>query len=497
MAEIALLREACEWATALRLDDIPADVRDLARAQLLSMEAAAHASMRHPVGDRLWRTGFPAGAILGETGWPGDAARQALLTMALDFDETAFAGHLGHASAIPPMIVGTETGAGGAEVMVAQVAAAEVAARVTAAVTLGSARGQTATHTHAAAAVVGCGLLLGLSAERLTAALSLALAQPRRVMLPAFMATDAKFWVAAAPILDAARCIQMAQAGAVGLEGLMEAPGGLLEQLAAVPLPEVFSGWGSRWHLRTLSIKAIPGCAYLTSAVESAASLAPVDAGEVEAVEVGASVFTLGMEAESSPYIDGPESPLPALGFSVGYNLATALESGSLDVDDLHGERLASSSRWELAGRVRLSHDPDLTVAALAAAAPLGAAIALAGERARAWLQSRGASADIVDRVLADAAADPEFERPAKRIGARVTVRLRDGRTLEAERDAARGCCQEPVAARLGLAEAKYRAHAGAGGEAYVEAAGRFESMRATELKSWYLAGAVAGAKLT
>src|ERR1035437_6391457 len=422
MAEIALLREACEWATALRLDDIPADVRDLATAQLLSLEAAAHASMRHPVGDRLWRTGFPAGAILCETGWPGDAARQALLTMALDFDETAFAGHLGHASAIPPMIVGTETGAGGAEVMVAQVAAAEVAARGTAALT---------------------------------------------------------------------------PAGAVGLEGLMEAPGGLLEQLAAVPLPEVFSGWGSRWHLRTLSIKAIPGCAYLTSAVEAAASLAPVDAGEVESVEVAASVFTLGMEAESSAYINGPESPLPALGFSVGYNLATALESGSLDVDDLHGERLASSSRWELAGRVRLSHDPDLTVAALAAAAPLGAAIALAGERARAWLQSRGASADIVDRVLADAAADPEFERPAKRIGARVTVRLRDGRTLEAERDAARGCCQEPVAARLGLAEAKYRAHAGAGGEAYVEAAGRFESMRATELKSWYLAGAVAGAKLT
>ena len=497
MAEIALLREACEWAASLKLDDIPADVRHLARAQLLSMGAAAHASMRHPIGDRLRRTGFPAGAISGATGWPGDAARQALLTMALDFDETAFAGHLGHASAIPPMIVGTETGAGGAEVMVAQVAAAEVAARVTAAVTLGSARGQTATHTHAAAAVVGCGLLLGLDAERLTAALSLALAQPRRVMLPAFMATDAKFWVAAAPTLDAARCIQMARAGAVGLEGLMEAPGGLLEQLASVPLPEVFSGWGSRWHLRTLSIKAIPGCAYLTSAVEAAASLAPVDAGEVESVEVAASVFTLAMEAESLPYINGPESPLPALGFSVGYSLATALETGSLDVDDLHGERLASSSRWELAGRVGLRHDPDLTVAALAAAAPVGAAIALAGERARAWLQARGASAEIVDRVLAEAVGDPEFENPAKRIGARVTVRLRDGRMLEAERDAARGCCQEPVAARLALAEAKYRAQAGAGAEAYVAAAGRFDLMSATELKSWHLAGAVAGAKLT
>jgi hypothetical protein len=103
----------------------------------------------------------------------------------------------------------------------------------------------------------------------------------------------------------------------------------------------------------------------------------------------------------------------------------------------------------------------------------------------------------MVDRVLADGAGDPEFERPAKRIGARVTVRLRDGRMLEAERDAARGCCQEPAAARLALAEAKYRAQAGAGAEAYVAAAGRFESMSATELKSWHLAGAVAGAQLS
>jgi 2-methylcitrate dehydratase PrpD len=346
MAEIALLREACEWAAGLKLTDIPADVRDLARAQLLSMAAAVHASMRHPVGGRLLGTPVAAGTS-GAAGWPGDAARHALLTMALDFDETAFAGHLGHASVMPALIVGTETGAGGAEVMVAQVAAAEVAARVTAAVTLGSARGQTATHTHAAAAVVGCGLLLGLSSERLAAALSLALAQPRRVMLPAFMATDAKFWVAAAPILDAARCIEMARSGALGLDGLMEAPGGLLEQLAAVPLPEVMSGWGSRWHLRTLSIKAIPGCAYLTSAVEAAASLAPIDAGEVESVELAASVFTLGMEVESSPYIKGPQSPLPALGFSVGYSLAAALETGGLDVDDLHGEHSWPRRRWE------------------------------------------------------------------------------------------------------------------------------------------------------
>jgi hypothetical protein len=155
-----------------------------------------------------------------------------------------------------------------------------------------------------------------------------------------------------------------------------------------------------------------------------------------------------------------------------------------------------SPRRWELADRVRLSHDPDLTLTALAATAPVGAAIAMAGERARGWLESRGAPAEVVEGVLAAAAGDPDFEHPSKRIGARVTVRLRDGRVLEAERDAARGCCQEPVTARLTLAETKYRAQAGAGAEAYLAAAAGFESMSPTQLRSWHATGAVAAAEV-
>ena len=459
MTKPSLIREACAWAASLRVGDIPEDVRDLARAQTLSMAAAAHASWRHPVGRRLLRQ------VRGE-GWAEEAARVALLTMALDFDETAFAGHLGHASALPPLLAAAEAGATEDQVLVAQVAAAEVAARVTAAVTLGSVRGQTAAHTHAAAAVVGAGLALGLDAERLTAALSLALAQPRRVLLPAFMGSDAKFWVAAAPILDAARCLEAAASGARGLDSLVEAPGGVLAQLAAVPLPEAMSGYGERWHLRTLSVKALPGCAYLTAPVEAAAELGPIDLAGVESVEVAASIFTIGMEVESAPFIDGPNSPLPALGFSLGYNVAAALESGGLGPDDLHGPRLASEVRWGVAGSVNLSHDEDLTVAALGATAPVGAAIAWAGDRARDWLTSRGGSPGLTDRVLAAAAAnagDREFIHPAKRIGARLRVRLRDGSVLEAKRDAATGSCQAPVAERLALAERKYDGQAGDG----------------------------------
>jgi 2-methylcitrate dehydratase PrpD len=446
----SLLGEACEWAASLSLDDIPEDVRRLAVAQALSAAGSRAATRRHPIAARL------VPAIEGR-GWASRAAADALLTMALDFDETAFAGHLGHAATAVALRTAEEVGETGERALVAMVAASEVAARLTASVTLGPARGQTASHTHSTAAVIAAGLVLGLPVGQLTSALALALAQPRQVLRAAFMGSDAKHWVAAAPILDAARALELARRGGSGLASILDVPGGVFETLADIPLPQAFGGYGTRWHLRTLSIKAIPGCAYLTAAVEAAASIGPLDLEEVQAVRVQASIFTVAMEAESAPFINGSLSPLPALSFSTGYNLASALESGGLDVDDLHGARLDRPGRWRVAGATRVEPDADLTIAALAATAPLGAALAWAGPGAAEYLAGRGATPRVAALVLERAAAeaDPDLARSTKCLGARVSVTRRDGSLLEAFAEAASGSCQEPAEARLALAREK------------------------------------------
>ena len=486
----SLLAEACDWAASLTLDDIPLEVRRLATAQALSAAGARAATRRHPVHQRLER------AIDG-AGWAHRAAADALLTMALDFDETAFAGHLGHATTAVALRAAAEAGESGERALVAMVAASEVAARLTASVTLGSSRGQTAAHTHAAAAVVAAGVVLGLSAKELTTALSLAIGQPRQVLLPAFMGSDAKFWVAATPILDAARALRLAGGGARGLPSVFEAAGGFFEKLAEVPLPQAFSGYGERWHLRTLSIKTIPGCAYLTAAVEAAASLGRLDLADVESVTVGASIFTLGMEAESAPFITGPDSPLPALAFSTGYNVAAALAAGGLDVEDLHGTCLADSERWRVARLVRVEHDPALSLAALSATAPVGAALAWAGEAALPYLTARGATHDMARRVLHRARHENpgELISNAKRIGARLRVTLRDGSVLEANRDAASGSCQAPVGERVQLAAGKLRNQLTATGVAARDVEARIashlglEQLSARDLASLVAAG--------
>ncbi|HEV3232438.1 MAG TPA: MmgE/PrpD family protein [Candidatus Dormibacteraeota bacterium] len=471
-----MLAEACEWAAGLTLDRVPGDVRRLGEAQALSVLGAVRSGWRHPVGERI-------GAAGSGGGWIERAALDAMASMALDYDETVFAGHTGHSCVLVPLALEADLAGGavpgepasrqhapgepasrqrapGDRALLASIAATEVAARVTAALTLGRARGQTAAHTHLAGAAIGAGVMLGLTSDQLLDALCLSLAQPVRVLHPAFMGSDAKLGVAAGPIRLAGAAVLQARAGMRGPRDLMERPGGLLEELSEVPLPEAFGGWDERWHLRSLSVKAVPGCAYLSAAVDAAIEIAAaraVPAQEVDEVAVDASIFTLRMEAEAAPFVRGPDSPLAALNFSVGYSVATALLEGDLRPHDFHGEPLRRPERWELAARVRLAHDPAMTLRALGATAPVGAALGWAGERARDYLLRSGAGGDQVDAVLRECAVrGPEhFDHPTKEIGARVRVRLRDGRELVAERRAARGSCGESVAARLALARAK------------------------------------------
>src|SRR3982074_2212645 len=90
MGEGPLLRPAFAWGRAAGPAQVPPAFGRPAGAQQLSRDGAVRATLRHPVADRL--RGAAVAAPGGSPGWAGEAATQALLTMALDFDETAFAG---------------------------------------------------------------------------------------------------------------------------------------------------------------------------------------------------------------------------------------------------------------------------------------------------------------------------------------------------------------------------------------------------------------------
>lgn len=468
------------WASGLTLDDVPPRVVPLVRSQVLSALAAARATLAHPLGERVVRAlGPPV-----QDDPKAMACTLAALTIALEFDEALYAGHSSHSTVNVPLAYARPLGLDGERLLAAVVAGNECSTRVTAAATLGRYRGQTAGHAHLAGAVAARLHAERAPAERWVDALGLAFAAPPWTLLPAFLASDAKALFAMNPVRTALDACDAANAGMRGFAGLLEHPDGFLAKFADAPIPElVVAGFGERWHSETPSFKVHPGSAYLDSAVDCAVELhAELDgarAAQIEDVVVHGSIFTLGIEVEAKRYCDGPDSSPAALTFSVSYAVATALLNGAHTPADLAPPAVRDPERWALAERIRFEHDLELTRRSSVATTPVGDAVRSAGEAGAEWMLK--ASGGLSEQLGDLGEPEPTFEHATKEIGARVEVRLANGRTLVRERVAAVGAIGDETRARHGeLMRAKFLATGGAADVA--DAVARLEQLPAGEL---------------
>lgn len=431
----ALLEELAGWASRLDLDDVPDRVVAHARSQVLSQLAAARAGQRHPLGAAVVRAFGPP--------LQPDATRSAYvlagLTSWLHHDDTAYAGHLSNSTVTVPLAYAHALGLDGRGLLTAVLAADECAARIAASATLGPLRGQSAAHVHLAGAVAGRLRCEGAPAQQWVDALGIAFSMPPWPSLRGFLGSDAKVLSAAMPVRAGLDACDAAAAGLRGPSDVLEHPDGFFARFASVPLPDaVTAGLGTRWHAETTSYKVHPGGPGLDAAVdcaiELAAALGPLSPDDVEEVVVTTSLYTMVVEQKSSAYLDGPRSPVSALVFSTPYTVATALLTGGLVADDFAAPAVGDDRRWQLAAKVRVEHDADMTRASLVCTAPFGEALRQAGDLAGAWLEEVGGRW-LVDLVGRPGPPSADFERAEKVTPARVTVRCRDGRIATLQRD--------------------------------------------------------------
>ena len=499
---MTLVEQLGSFASNLGIDDVPERVRSFARSQVLSQLAAARATLGHPLGATLVRAyGGPLQAD------PKSAAFcLGALTLALDFDDTLYAGHVSHSTVAVPIAYASSLGLDGTRFLEAVIAGNECASRVVAGATLGSFRGQTAAYGHLVGASVARMRAQGASPVETSAALALACSLPPHSLAPAFFGSDAKVLTAAVGIRAALDSCDGALAGLRGALDILEHPDGLLATFADVPLQDaVVAHLGTRWHGETLSIKLYPACAYLDSVLDAAVQLhwdleaaldgevarEMPDRGEgrasvgdaIREVVVECSLFTFGMDMKSRGYLCGPGSPISAIQFSAGYPTAVALRRGTFSSDDLSSPRLDDAATWSLAARVRTEHDPDLTRQALLATAPVGEALRQAGQRAATWL-ARAAGAEDANELL-EALGGPaqSFEAATKAIGATVEVRLFDGRTLRRTALTPRGA-SGPLTRRDHPALARAKFLSVGGSPEVADAFEHLEGLRADELAS-------------
>jgi 2-methylcitrate dehydratase PrpD len=431
---VTLLEELSDWASSFDLDDVPPRVVAFARSQVLSQLAAARAGMSHPLGEAVQKAFGPP--------LQPDAARSACvlagLTSWLHFDDTAYAGHLSNSTATVPIAYAHALGLDGRALLTAVIAANECAARIAASATLGPFRGQNAAHTHLAGAVSGRLRSERAPAQRWVDAFAIAFSMPPWPSLRGFLGSDAKVLSAATPVRAGLDACDAAAAGLVGPADILEHPDGFLARFATVPLPDaVTAGLGTRWHTETLSFKVHPGGPGLDAAVDCALDLrrelGALEPDDIDEVVVTTSLYTMVVEQRSSAYLSGPRSPVSALVFSTPYTVATTLLTGDLVPDDFAAPAVDDPRRWQLAGKVRVEQDIEMTRDSLVCTVPFGEALRQAGPRAVPWLDEVGGQW-LVDLVGEIAAPSESFEYAEKVTPARVTVRLADGRELARER---------------------------------------------------------------
>lgn len=167
------------------------------------------------------------------------------------------------------------------------------------------------------------------------------------------------------------------------------------------------------------------------------------------------------------------------------------LLTGQLQPADFAAPALSEPSRWWLADKVRVEHDPALTKTMVDATAPLGQAIRQAGTRALDWpelltwrggaisklarhptghaLVRRLASRRLHAQLAKLGPADETFDRATMAIGAAVTIHFTDGSTLVERRSTATGMAgQATRAVHADIVRAKFLS---TGGDAQLVAA--------------------------
>jgi 2-methylcitrate dehydratase PrpD len=475
-APATLIGELSEWASTLRLADVPSRVVALAASQVLSQLAAVRAGLQHPLGRKLVRAfGPPLQADPRQS-----ACVLASLGSWLNLDDTAYAGHLGGSTVCVPAAYAYAQALDGPALLTAVIAANECAARITAAATLGPLRGQTALHTHLAGAVAGRLRSESAPARRWVDALGLSFTMPIWPSMHGFLGSDAKALHTYLPVRTAMDACDAAVAGMVGTPDILEHPDGFLARFASVPMPEVVTdGLGHRWHTDTLSFKVRPGGPGIDAAVDCAielyrdlvaANVSPER--DVARIVVDASLYTLFVGKKAEGYLNGADSPISSLLLATPYAVATTLLTGDLTIADFTEPAIRDPRRWALAEAVHLGHDPEMTRSLFESVAPFGEAVRQAGQRAVSWLAQFGGTELVALVEGIDLVAAP-FHTATKKTPARVTVHLGDGRSFTRSREIPiGGAGPHTRAAHAELVRTKFLTHGGP-----VEVADAFASM--------------------
>ena len=415
-----------EFATSLSYEQIPDDVVEAAKLHLLDTVGcglAAHALGVATEGRAAMAElgGEPQASVIGLDGAlpaPNAAFANAMLCHGLDFDDT-HSDSVSHVSVVvcpASLAVAEAIGASGRDLLTAIVAGNEIVTRVgMAASGLFHKRGF---HPTAICGIFGAAAaasrLFGSDAP--TAASALGIAGSFAGGLFAYLddATATKplhpAWAAHGAVLAA----RLAGLGAEGPPGVIEGRFGLYHAFVGaakgeLPIDEEIDSLGERWETPRIAYKPYPACHFIHGSLGATASILDgLDPAEIEDVVVVVPEAGVSLVLEPAAAKVAPRTVYEAK-FSLQYSTAAMLVFGSAGLSAYSDETIADPRVLELARKVRYE--------------------------------------------------TKEYETYPAAFPGGVRIRLKDGRTLEADLPHQRGGPENPLSRQEVLA--KFRENAG------------------------------------
>jgi 2-methylcitrate dehydratase PrpD len=361
-----------EFATTLKLDDVPEDVAHHAKLHLLDTLGcglAAHATGVATEGRQAMAElgGEQQSTVIGldaRLPGPNAAFANAMLCHGLDFDDT-HSDSVSHISTVvcpASLAVGQAQELSGADVLAAIVAGNEVITRIgTAATGKFHARGF---HPTAICGIFGAtcaaASLTGLDTATTASALGIAGSMASGLFAYLEDGTATKpihpAWAAHGGILAA----RLASLGAEGPASVVEGKFGLYHAFLGAERGEIdvdsqLADLGSRWETPRIAYKPFPVCHFMHGSLGAAAEalggrlLSPDEIADV-LVTVPAAGVSLVLEPADAK--KAPRSDYEGK-FSLQYSVASMLVRGHVSVSDFSDEAIADPAVLAVAGKVR------------------------------------------------------------------------------------------------------------------------------------------------
>jgi 2-methylcitrate dehydratase PrpD len=355
------------WALELDLDAVPPQVVEAAKLHMLDVVGCGLAAHGLDVATEGRSTmaelgGEPEASVIGlDTGLPAANAAfaNAMLCHGLDFDDT-HSDSVSHVSTVvvPAALALAEArGASGRELLTAVIAGNEVVTRI------GMARSgafhERGFHPTAICGIFGATVaaarLGGSSVGDATSALGIAGSMASGLFAYLDDATATKpihpAWAAHGALLAA----RLAVHGAEGPPGVLEGRFGVFHAFldTRIDLEPQLADLGERWETPRIAFKPYPACHFIHGSLGATETLCDgVDPGEIEEVvvfvpEAGVSLVLEPVASKVAPRTDYEGK------FSLQYSTAAMLVHGRVGLATYTPEALADPRVLDLAGKVR------------------------------------------------------------------------------------------------------------------------------------------------